>query len=75
MGVKATRPGLKEILFDLFISKYFERLIEPDGHGVHFWDYSIGAIASGKLNKVQLKHLKENPYYLNSGVVAFILHR
>jgi glucan-binding YG repeat protein len=37
----------------------------PDGRGWHFWDYSIGSIAPGKLSKAQLKHLTENKYYLN----------
>ena len=32
-----------------------------DGRGWHFWDYSIGSIAPGKLSQAHT----ENKYYLN----------
>ena len=35
----------------------------PDGWGIHFWDYSIGSIASDKFNQSQIKFLKENVHY------------
>jgi hypothetical protein len=44
-----------------------------DRWALHFWDYSIGSIAPGKFNRVLLKYLKENIYYLDCGVSRMCL--
>jgi hypothetical protein len=33
-------------------------LVKARRRGLHFWDFSIGSIAPGKLNKEQLKYLE-----------------